>query len=66
MKDFIKAIGIAMGVYGVAMTFSLGVLYGIKAQQRTETGTETAGDKVLFNSVNKLDESVEQLRDTFS
>lgn len=66
MKGFIKAIGIAMGVYGVAMTFSLGVLYGIKAQQRAEEGNETAGDRYLFNTTKYLDESVDQLKEAFS
>jgi hypothetical protein len=65
MKGFLKGLGIGMGIYGVALTFSLGVVYGIKAQQRAEEGELTPADRMLFDSVDTLDNSVDQLKEAF-
>ena len=65
MKGILKGIGIGLGVYGVALAFSLGVVYGVKAQERVAEDRETDGDRVLFASIDNLDKSVEQLRSTF-
>lgn len=54
-----------MGIYGVALTFSLGVVYGIKAQQRAEEDELTPADRMLFDSVDTLDNSVDQLKEAF-
>lgn len=65
MKGFLKGLGIGMGIYGVALTFSLGVVYGIKAQKRAEEDKMTPYDRVLFDSVDTLDNSVDQLKEAF-
>lgn len=65
MKGLMKGLGIGLGVYGVALAFSLGVVYGVKAQERSAEDRETDGDRVLFASIDNLDKSVEQLRSTF-
>lgn len=69
MKGFLKGLGIGlgfgMGFYGVALTFSLGVVYGIKAQKRAEEDELTPADRELFDSVDTLDNSVDQLKETF-
>lgn len=65
MKGFIKAFGFGMGIYATALVFSLGAVYGIKAQKRVEDGRETPGDKRMFASVDYLDETVDQLSEVY-
>ena len=60
MRGFIKGIGIGAGVYSVAIVFALGVVYGIKAQQRLEHGCELRADRVMFDSVKDLDDAVDE------
>lgn len=65
MKGFVKALGFGAGIYAVALTFSLGVVYGIKAQKCADEEHETPGDKYMFDKIRFLDESVDQLREVY-